>query len=596
MTQAVFLYNKSNPYGISQDVKVLEEVCYAVKKELGQKQFVKVRHADPLEPPSLCDIAFHFEIPIYGWYPWARKNVLIVNPEWYEAGWDSYLCHTDFLIFKCQADADRFLSTRSYNGKVIVLPWTTQLKPSMFASNSQSNDHSVGALWLLGASRNKRAAAERIVPLWRTDWPRLHIYTTTPLTVAEQSNVEIHVGDLEASNRKRLQAFYPLHLIFSQAEALGLAAFEGQAAGAYLIGNALPTFQEGLIETPFCSLLPATLEPLNAGVKDTFASLTQDAFDAAMQTYLGTDLAVVRKQQSEAAEDRQQRFQAKAGGALLTIVKAEPRYKIRALPPVLGDFPSISIITLLHNRRRFVDLCFHNLLITDYPKDKIEWVVVEDSDNVDEQASDKVMKFARQQMEAKGISVSYIPLQKVHTIGEKRNMACQRAQHSILLMMDDDDHYPSSSFSRRVAWLMRHPSGPQAAVCTTIACYDLLHGTSAVNTPPWSLGLKERVSEATLTFTKSFWEAKPFPSTNMAEGDGFLEGREEQVLELQPQQIIVAMSHGTNASSRRIPQNPSGTPSCFWGFPKEFLMFLHRLAGVTVETDASSSHASTSAS
>ncbi len=223
----------------------------------------------------------------------------------------------------------------------------------------------------------------------------------------------------------------------------------------------------------------------------------------------------------------------------------------------------------------------HNLLITDYPKDKIEWVVIEDSDNTDEQASDKIIRFGR---EAAPLSVSYIPLQKKTPIGKKRNMAIQRAQHDIVVMMDDDDHYPPSSFRRRVSWLLRHPWQPKATVATTIACYDLLQGTSAVNTPPWSLGLKDRVSEATLCFYKSWWEAGKFADTaNMSEGEGLIAGRELDVLELAPQQLIVAMSHGKNSSSRRIPPGPSGKPSCFWGFPKEFLVFLHKLAGVSVE-------------
>ena len=66
----------------------------------------------------------------------------------------------------------------------------------------------------------------------------------------------------------------------------------------------------------------------------------------------------------------------------------------------------------------------------------------------------------------------------------------------------------------------------------------------------------------------------------MAEGDEFLEGR-DSVVEMPPQQIIVAMSHGTNSTTRRFPTG--GSPSCFWGFPKEFLTFLHGLVGVQVE-------------
>ena len=89
MTQAVFLYNKSNPYGIAEDVKVFEQIIRATK--LG---FQKVRMSDRLEPPVLCDIAFHFEVPVYAYFAWARKNVLIVNPEWWENAWDPYLTHT----------------------------------------------------------------------------------------------------------------------------------------------------------------------------------------------------------------------------------------------------------------------------------------------------------------------------------------------------------------------------------------------------------------------------------------------------------------------------------------------------------------------
>jgi hypothetical protein len=318
-------------------------------------------------------------------------------------------------------------------------------------------------------------------------------------------------------------------------------------------------------------------------MRDTFAELTTSSLAAGIQAFLAADLAEVRKAQKAQAIT-------KAGSSAVMVGEAFAKIMASACAstsavqgqPKLGiaeTCPPISIVTLLHNRRRFVDLCLHNLLITDYPKDKIEWVVVEDSDIVEEQAADKVLKFGRG---CAPMSVSYIPLEKKNVpIGSMRNKAIKMAQHDIILFMDDDDHYPPTSFSKRVAWLVAHPWQPKAVACTTIACYDLIRGTSAVNTPPWTLPLRQRISEATLTFYKSWWEAKKFPKVSMAEGEGFLEGRESDVLELPPQQIIVAMSHGKNTSGRRIP--PSGQePSCFWGFPKEFLVFLHKLAGVDV--------------
>jgi hypothetical protein len=76
---------------------------------------------------------------------------------------------------------------------------------------------------------------------------------------------------------------------------------------------------------------------------------------------------------------------------------------------------------------------------------------------------------------------------------------------------------------------------------------------------------------------------KPFPTdVIVGEGEGFLVGREQDVLEIPPQQIIVAFSHGKNVSSRRIPKGDGVSPGCFWGFPKEFLEFIHKLAGIRV--------------
>jgi hypothetical protein len=182
--------------------------------------------------------------------------------------------------------------------------------------------------------------------------------------------------------------------------------------------------------------------------------------------------------------------------------------------------------------------------------------------------------------------MKYIPIEGHMTIGEKRNLAIEQASHDIILFMDDDDHYPSTSFRRRVAWLTKGSKRGQTgeakiACCTTLALYDLKTGISAVNVPPYDIPFSQRISEATLTFYKSAWEERKFPQVSIAEGETWIEGREDQVIEMPPQHIIVAFSHGANQSSRRIPPTDQ-KPSCFWGFPKEFLIFIHGLAGVEI--------------
>ena len=557
------LYNKSNTFGLYQDSLLIQKIL--------ESQGFQVRLADPLEPQGQCDIAIHLEVPSYAAACLASYNVFVINPEWWEEGWNTYLPKADLLIFKCDADKERFNAGRELS-KSLTIPWATPVQPSAFSKVQKSDS----ILWLLGGSVSKREAALKIIPMWNLNWPELNVYTTSEMQLNIPPNVKVHVKDLSEAEIRNLQAASPCHIIISASESLGLSALEGQAAGAFLIGNSLPVYQELFKGNEAVALTNSTLVPNKAGVKDTFDNLS---LDDVINKYLISDRAATYKRQTENALQRSKNFDIAFADAFRPLKNRVNSLHTRPLKD--AELPHISVITLLYNRRKFVDLAIHNLLVTDYPKDKIEWIVVEDSDITEEQA---VIKFGR---ESAPLSVSYIPMPSTkklkNTIGAKRNLGIHRSQHDIILFMDDDDHYPDSSFRRRVSTLLTHPWKPKAAACTTIACYDLIKGTSAVNTPPWDLPLKQRISEATLVFYKSWWAEKGFPDTNVAEGEGFLDGREGDVVEMQPQQIIVAMSHSQNSTSRRIPPGPSGMPSCFWGFPKDFLKWLHSLVGIEIE-------------
>uniref|UniRef100_A0A6C0APU1 Glycosyltransferase 2-like domain-containing protein n=1 Tax=viral metagenome TaxID=1070528 RepID=A0A6C0APU1_9ZZZZ len=276
-----------------------------------------------------------------------------------------------------------------------------------------------------------------------------------------------------------------------------------------------------------------------------------------------------------------------------TAVKKRPTSGVVHCPPILRveDCPPISVVTPTYNRRELIDIAFHNLMTTDYPKSKIEWIVIEDHEDSTQMASEKIVNF---QVNNPEIQVKYVPIQGRMTIGQKRNIGVEHATNEIVLFMDDDDHYPVTSLRRRVAWLTKgyrnaDSSMPDArasiAFCTTIALYDLVRGVSAVNVPPWGLGLGKRISEATFTFYKSAWLDRKFDDVSVAEGETWITGREGLCLEMPPQQVIVAFTHKGNSSGRRVPPADVKEIACFWGFPKEYLMFIHKLAGIEVEEE-----------
>ena len=243
--EVTLVYNRSNPFGIAEDSKVIEGLI----KEVGV-DFAAVRHVDRLEPPMPMDVCLHLEMPCTTWMPWARVNILMVNPEWWVPAWDCLLPRFDAVYVKTEGIPNL--------EKATYIPWRPAVTPAAFPG-SQSTNLADGCLWLLGGSANKRAAANALLPYWTMEMPKLEVYTTSPLEVTGLApNVTVYVKDLEEPVRRRLQSFYPVHLAVSQSEGFGIAAVEAEAAGAYVIVNTIPAYKTafsnskyvGWIQTP----------------------------------------------------------------------------------------------------------------------------------------------------------------------------------------------------------------------------------------------------------------------------------------------------------------------------------------------------------
>jgi hypothetical protein len=162
------------------------------------------------------------------------------------------------------------------------------------------------------------------------------------------------------------------------------------------------------------------------------------------------------------------------------------------------------------------------------------------------------------------------------TIGAKRNLGVERAKHDILVMMDDDDVYPNNSILTRVAMMLAGPKPHECVFSTTIPCYDIHETKSFMNVPPSTLAMADRVSEATLCFTRDFWKNRQFPDQQIAEAGAFIRGREQMCREMSPQDIIVSLTHKKTTSSRKA---PAGEPNgCHYGFADELFTLVSEIA------------------
>lgn len=564
--RVTLLANKSNTFGLSKDVAGLRKVL------LGKGY--QVNHSDPLEVPSYSDVNVHLEVPVYGWIPWATTNILMVNPEQYVPAWDPYLPKFDVVVVRDPITLEIF---RDKKANVEYIPW------GCYSSKKASSESKTFQefLWVLAGSKNKRAFAPVLLKAWKPSYPKLTVTTTSAFDLSglEQlpGNITILNREFGPEEREKFFSSFQGHICCSRAEGFGYTAAEAELNGAFTILNSLPCYVSDYGNSSGVAFLPSNITDM---YYDEGAS-TEDlqlALDKAMVQFMDYN-SQGKEQRVKESRARWSTFSTKWSTLIGPYAKTRVEYP--ALPPPLMDtFPEISVVTLIYNRKKFFDLACHSLMITDYPKDKIEWIVVDDSDDPMEQNSDTIVSVAEK---SNSLKIVYVPLKRKTAVSDKRNIGVQKCTNPIVLFMDDDDHYPESSIRRRVGWLKHSSRNPKAVACTTIACYDLVNGISSVNVPPLDIPLGQRISEATLTFYKSWWEARGFePLIKVGEGESIVAGRETDLLEIPPQQIIVAFSHGKNASSRRVPSGADVKPGCFWGFPKEFLVFVHGLAGVKV--------------
>jgi hypothetical protein len=592
LLDVVIVYNKT--FGLTKDAELLQKYLGAAAKAQG-RSIGKVKHVDPREVPVMCDIIIHLEIPYYAWFPYARYNIVMVNPEWWVSeAFDPYLPKIDLLLFKNEATLETFKIMGSLPAeKIALVPWCCDDVSDLV----RGSDPKRAFLYLLAGSPSKAAAAKDIISLWKPSYPNLHVYTTradfaeaSASAASGKENVKIIETELSVAATKTLQASYFGHICASEAEGFGLSAAEAENIGCFTILNHNESYDASYTPSEAVWFLPTT-QVANDKTRSSRYVIGQDQavtdmLDKAVTAFATSDVVTVAamvRQRREDAERRRHQFAIACDEvfkrAAAVVDASRSATPTRHIPPPLSkeECPHISIVTLVYNRRKFWDLALHNMMVTDYPRDKMEWVIVDDSDDMEQSISDKIAKITNVLPD---LNVAYVPYHEKITIGGKRNLGTKRAKHDIILMMDDDDHYPETSFRRRVSWLVK--TDAQAAVCTTLALYDLRTGISAVNVPPYDLPLGKRLSEATLTFRRSFFNDRKFEKISMAEGDPFVSGRESQVVEMMPQQIIVSFCHGSNSSSRRIP--PSDVkPACFWGFPPEFLQFVHKLADVDLE-------------
>ena len=175
----------------------------------------------------------------------------------------------------------------------------------------------------------------------------------------------------------------------------------------------------------------------------------------------------------------------------------------------------VSILTPTFNRRKCLPLMVKNIMNFDYPKDKLEWIILDSFGKNGEKGERLFRDKELEELQDKlGVKVRYTYMPKKMSIGEKRNWLSKNAEHEILINMDDDDLYNAKYIQHSIDTLLNYKKD-------CVGCLNMLFVNTKKN---YEISLLqcakeyELLHEATLCMKKSHWRKYNYQDSSRGEG------------------------------------------------------------------------------
>ena len=197
--------------------------------------------------------------------------------------------------------------------------------------------------------------------------------------------------------------------------------------------------------------------------------------------------------------------------------------------------PLVSICTPTFNRRPFIPYMIKCFEHQTYPKEKIEWIIIDDG-------TDKI-----EDMLGNIPQIKYFKYDEKLTLGKKRNLAHEKCSGDIIIYMDDDDYYPPERISHAVETLQKNPK----ALCagSSIMHIYFKHIGEMYRFGPYG---EKHATAATFAFRKELLlQTKYEEDACLAEERHFLKDYTIPFVQLDTMKTILVLSHTHNSFDKK---------------------------------------------
>ncbi|MDB4349409.1 glycosyltransferase family 2 protein [Omnitrophica bacterium] len=204
--------------------------------------------------------------------------------------------------------------------------------------------------------------------------------------------------------------------------------------------------------------------------------------------------------------------------------------------------PSVSICTPTYNRRAFIPTLIKCFMEQDYPRDLMEWIIIDDGEDCVEDLFNDVP------------CVKYFRVEEKMKLGRKRNFMHTKCTGDILVYMDDDDYYPPKRVSHAVSRLMSQPKAVAAGSSVVFIYFNDLEKVFQFG--PYG---NSHATAGTFAFKKELLKITRYnDNAEMAEEKEFLKNYTIPFVQLDPRHAILVFAHQYNTfDKRKLLVNPN---------------------------------------
>ena len=204
--------------------------------------------------------------------------------------------------------------------------------------------------------------------------------------------------------------------------------------------------------------------------------------------------------------------------------------------------PFVSVCTPTFNRRQFIPTLIKCFQKQTYPKELMEWIIIDDGD---EPVGDLF----------EGVEcVKYFRYEEKMKLGRKRNLMHEKSKGEIIVYMDDDDYYPPDRVNHAVNRLR---STPTALAAGSSIVYIYFNDSDMVyQFGPYG---PSHATAGTFAFKRKLLEQTRYDDeAELAEEKQFLKNYTIPFVQLNPEKTILVFAHQYNTfDKRKLLVNPN---------------------------------------